>query len=70
MKFIRTIDGDYVSAKHVVSFTAEQSYAKDNTKVFVALDNGKFALLKKFNTNDEAHTWLDELVAKIEAEEN
>ncbi len=68
MKFIRTIDGDYVSVKHVVSFTVEQSYAKDVTKVFFTLENGKFGLLKTFADNNEAHKWLDELVAKIEAE--
>ncbi|MBR2734453.1 MAG: hypothetical protein IKG61_01340 [Selenomonadaceae bacterium] len=69
MKFIKTVDGDYVRVDKIVAFDIEQSKASDKLWNVYAYFGIHRAALKQLSSKTEAQAWLDDFVAKLNAEQ-
>ena len=70
MKFIKTVDGDYVNKDCICSFTVETKPGYSTTEfVFARLNNNTHAVLREFQIPGNAQAWLDKFVAELNEEE-
>lgn len=69
MKFIKTVDGDYVRVDKIVAFEINQSKASDKLWNVYAYFGIHRAALKQLSSKIEAQAWLDDFVDKLNAEQ-
>ena len=59
MKFVKTVNGDYINAAHVQKFFV---LCKE---VHADVGDGVYLIDKNFKTDEEAQKWLDELIDEL-----
>ena len=67
MKFIKTVDGDFISIDTVKKFSV--CYDNDGYFVDVTHNDNSSSVIAEFNSLSLARSWLDDFVAKLNAEE-
>lgn len=69
MKFIRTIDGDYINQDCICAFTVETKPGYSIPEFVLAhLNNNTHAALREFQIPGNARAWLDRFIDKLNAE--